>query len=215
MTPAAPADAPRDPYAEYTRRFFKKWLPVYDLFAWSIFPVYGAALRQVAPGPGLAVLDVCTGTGEMALRCARRGARVTAVDFSEEMLARARAKAARRGLVVDFRAMDARHLDFPDASFDVVLLSLALHDMPRQVRIAVLHQVRRVARGRIVILDYEIRGPHRLRAWLIRGIRLFETAYFERFAREDVASLLARADLGEIEVRRPFPPLFAVWTARP
>ena len=210
-----PMPATRDAYVDYTRRFFRKWLPVYDLFAWSIFPVYEAAARQVGAGPGDSVLDVCTGTGELALRCARRGARVTGVDLSDDMLGRAQAKARRRGLVVDLRPMDARRLEFPAAAFDVVLLSLALHDMPRRVQPEVLREVRRVARRRIVVVDYEIRGPRWLRPWLVRGVKLFETAYFERFAREGARPLLEQAGLRDLEVRRPFPPLFAIWTGRP
>jgi ubiquinone/menaquinone biosynthesis C-methylase UbiE len=205
----------RDPYVEYTRRFFRRWLPVYDLFAWPIFPVYAAAVRQAGAGPGLTVLDVCTGTGELALRCARRGAGVTAVDISDAMLARARRKAARRGLAVDFRSMDARHLEFGAASFDVVLLSLALHDMPRRVQAQVLDEVRRVARRRIVVVDYDFRGPQWLRQGLIRTIKLFETAYFERCMAQGVLPLLDRAGFGDLAVLHPAPPLFAVWTGRP
>ena len=120
----------QDPYIAYTHRFFRKWLPWYDLLAWSIFNVYtGAARRAQAP----TLPDICTGTGEMALRCAKAGARVTAIDITEPMLTKARKKT--RDLPIDFRLMDAQRLEFDDASFDVALLSLALHDMPRRVRL--------------------------------------------------------------------------------
>ncbi len=66
-----------DPYIAYTRRFFDKWVSLYDLFALSIFPAYRAAVRRIGPRPGRSVLDVCTGTGEIALRCARQGAAET------------------------------------------------------------------------------------------------------------------------------------------
>ena len=47
------------------------------------------------PGPGLKALDVCCGTGDLALALSRRGATVTGLDFSEAMLAVARQRAAR------------------------------------------------------------------------------------------------------------------------
>ena len=61
------------------------------------------------------ILDVGTGTGRAALLLARGGARVTAVDASEEMLAVARRRAADESVNVDFLLGDAHALDFPIA----------------------------------------------------------------------------------------------------
>jgi len=194
-----------DPYIEYTHRFFAKWLPVYDWFAGSIAHVYRRAARCAGTGT---VLDICTGTGEMSTRCARAGAEVTAVDITKSMLERARAKAA--GLGIRFEIMDARRLEFPDDSFDVAVLSFALHDMPRKVRLEVLREARRVSREKIVILDYAFPRNRILRAPLIRMVRLFETAYFRQFAGEGVFPLLAEADLQATETIPLFPPLFAI-----
>ena len=205
---------PRDPYLAYIERFFGRWLPFYDLFALSIAPVYRAAARLAVPAPAPSLLDVCTGTGELALRCARRGAVVTGVDTTPAMLARARRKAG--GLPLTFHAMDARRLDFPDRSFDVVTLSLALHDMPARVRGEVLSEVRRVARERVVVVDYDFIGPRWVRRAAIAAINAFETHYFGRFAAEGGAEpVLVQAGLRELRVRRPLPPPFAIWTARP
>lgn len=196
----------QDPYIAYTHRFFRKWLPFYDLFAWSIFNVYTAAARRAH---ARTLLDICTGTGEMALRCATAGAQVTAIDITEPMLAKARKKAGR--LPIDFRLMDARRLEFADASFEVSLVSLALHDMPRRVRLQVLREACRVTSKRIVILDYEFPEPRWLRRVLIGLVGLFETAYFKQFASEGLRPLLEEAGLRPIEVVRLFPPLFAVY----
>jgi hypothetical protein len=64
-------------------------------------------------------------------------------------------------------------------------------------------------------VDYEMRGPRWLRRGLIRGIKLFETAYFERFAAAGARPLLELAGFRELEVRRVLPPFFAVWAGRP
>ena len=63
---------------------------------------------------GRRVLDMATGTGRAALALARRGARVTGVDASAEMLSVARTRAADAGLAIDFAEGDAHALAYPD-----------------------------------------------------------------------------------------------------
>jgi ubiquinone/menaquinone biosynthesis C-methylase UbiE len=197
-----------DPYVAFTRRFFARWSPLYDLFAKPIGFAYRAAVRRAGAAPGRSLLDLCTGTGEIALRCARRGARVTAVDLTPSMFTRAERKA--RGLPVRFAGMDARQLAFPDRSFDAVLLSFALHDMPRKVRTQVLREATRVARERLVVLDYDVprRGP--LRRAVLGGLSLFETPYLADFAKQGAAGALAEAGLTVRETVRPLPGLFVI-----
>ena len=69
----------------------------------------------------LRVLDVGTGPGFYAVILAERGFRVTAIDFSENMLAEARRNAGPLAERIDFRQMDAHALDFPDESFDAIV----------------------------------------------------------------------------------------------
>ena len=116
--------ASADPYVAYLHRFFAKWSPVYDLFAAPIAFAYRAAVAAAGAAPGRTLLDICTGTGEIARRAARAGAAVTAIDLTPGMLERARRKAARLG--VHFELADARALPFLDSSFDGVVLSFAL-----------------------------------------------------------------------------------------
>ena len=67
------------------------------------------------------VLDVGTGPGFYALILAKRGYRVTAVDFSGQMLAEARRNAGPLAEKIDFRQMDAQALAFPEDSFDAIV----------------------------------------------------------------------------------------------
>jgi malonyl-CoA O-methyltransferase len=110
-------------------------------------PEADKALGDVA---GLDVLDAGTGTGRHAIRLAARGARVTAIDFSDRMLAKARAKdGADR---VRFENHDVtRRLPYADASFDRVLSALVLEHVPDVA--AFLRELGRVTRadGRIVV----------------------------------------------------------------
>ncbi len=66
------------------------------------------------------VLDVATGTGELALRAARLGAQVTGLDIAPALLEQARLKAAREGLEIEWTEGNAEVLPYDDESFDVV-----------------------------------------------------------------------------------------------
>jgi SAM-dependent methyltransferase len=105
----------------------------------------------LAPLQGTTVLDVGTGTGRAALALAARGARVTAVDASKEMLAVAERRAAGARLDVAFRVEDVHRLDLGDRSFDAVVCLRVLMHTPDWRRS--LSELCRVARHRVVI-DY-------------------------------------------------------------
>jgi ubiquinone/menaquinone biosynthesis C-methylase UbiE len=70
---------------------------------------------------GESVLDVATGAGNTALAAARRGCRVTGIDFVPELLERGRERAAAERLTVTFQEGEADKIPFPDSSFDAVL----------------------------------------------------------------------------------------------
>ena len=107
------------------------------------------------PIGGLRLLDVGTGTGRAAIALARRGARVTGVDASSEMLAVARRRADEAGAAVTFGPGDAHQLPFDDRSFEAVTCLRVLMHTPgwRQA----LGELCRVARDRVVF-DYPAMG---------------------------------------------------------
>jgi ubiquinone/menaquinone biosynthesis C-methylase UbiE len=113
-------------------------------------------LARLAPGES--VLDVGCGTGTLAIAAARRvGATgsVTGIDPAENLLARARGKARRARVAVDFRAGTGDGLPFEDASFDAVLSTLVLHHLPHDVLRATVQEMRRVLKpgGRALVVD--------------------------------------------------------------
>jgi SAM-dependent methyltransferase len=69
----------------------------------------------------LNILDVGCGTGRHAIELTKRGYKVTGVDLSEAQITRAREKAAKEDLNIDFQQQDARHLPFQD-QFDVAIM---------------------------------------------------------------------------------------------
>lgn len=105
----------------------------------------------LAPVEGRSVLDVGTGTGRAALGLARRGARVTGVDASEEMLRVARARAAHEGVGAVFEPGDAHKLAYPDRAFSAaVSLRVLMHTPDWRT---CLRELCRVADDRVVF-DY-------------------------------------------------------------
>jgi ubiquinone/menaquinone biosynthesis C-methylase UbiE len=108
----------------------------------------------LSPATGATILDVGTGTGRAAIALARRGATVTGIDASAEMLAVARRRALESGVPVTFLEGDAHGLSVPDRAFDaVVCLRVLMHtpDWRRSVG-----ELCRVARHHVV-LDYPAR----------------------------------------------------------
>jgi ubiquinone/menaquinone biosynthesis C-methylase UbiE len=105
----------------------------------------------LAPVAGLRILDVGTGTGRAAIALARRGALVTGVDASAEMLEVAARRARDAGATVTFARGDAHRLEFPDRGFDaVVCLRVLMHTPDWR---ASLRELCRVSNGRVVF-DY-------------------------------------------------------------
>ena len=93
-------------------------------------------LRRVALKPGQDVLDVATGTGNVALRAAAGGAQVVGLDLTPELFGTARRRAERQGVVVDWVEGDAEDLPFDDESFDAVLSTFGVQFAPRHAVVA-------------------------------------------------------------------------------
>jgi ubiquinone/menaquinone biosynthesis C-methylase UbiE len=120
-----------------------------------------ATMAQLQPGE--TVLDVGCGTGTLAIEMARRvgrAGRVAGVDPGTQQIARARVKAARRHLPIDFQIGVIEHLAFPDQSFDVVFSTLMMHHLPAGLKRQGLAEIARVLKpgGRLVIADFTHRS---------------------------------------------------------
>src|SRR4051795_7042315 len=105
--------------AEGVQRMFDRIAPVYDAMNRTMTAGLDRRWRRITAEavvrPGDEVLDACCGTGDLAIACARAGARVTGLDFSERMLERARRKAPQ----LEWVTGDLLRLPFADAAFDV------------------------------------------------------------------------------------------------
>lgn len=137
---------------------------LYDFTVWLMSlgreRVFRDRILQLArPAPGESMLDVGCGTGTLAVAAKRRvgsNGKVTGIDASPEMLARAERKAAKAGLEVVFQQAAAQMLPFPDAQFDVVCTTLMLHHLPGKARHQCAREMARVLKvgGRLLAVDF-------------------------------------------------------------
>jgi demethylmenaquinone methyltransferase/2-methoxy-6-polyprenyl-1,4-benzoquinol methylase len=156
-----------DQFATEVRGMFDRIAGVYDLMNSAMTAGLHHQWRQRAVdraevGPGSDALDVCCGTGDLALELRRRiGAdgRVVGCDFSEPMLELARRKSGEEGLPVEFGWADALELPYRDEGFDAVTIGFGARNLADLGR--GLGEMARVLKpgGRLVIL--EITRPQR------------------------------------------------------
>ena len=110
--------------------------------------------------PGEKVLDVGCGTGTLGMEVAPRVGSmgsVIGIDPGENQIARARSKAARTNLPIQFQVGVIEHLDFPEQTFDVVLSTIMMHHLSDTLKRQGLAEIFRVLKpsGRLVIADFK------------------------------------------------------------
>ncbi len=93
-------------------------------------------IKRLALKPGMKVLDVACGTGNLAVPAARTGAVVTGVDIAPNLLEQGRSRAAAEGLQIQFDEGDAEKLPYPDASYDAVVTMFGAMFAPRPELVA-------------------------------------------------------------------------------
>ncbi|MEM7108480.1 MAG: class I SAM-dependent methyltransferase [Bacteroidota bacterium] len=101
-----------------TTQDYQKYRTGYPPEFYQILAALGVGLE------GQRILDLGTGTGELALNFASQGAQITGIDISEQQIAQARQNASKRNLNIDFQAIRAEDVSFPDKSFDTITASM-------------------------------------------------------------------------------------------
>jgi demethylmenaquinone methyltransferase / 2-methoxy-6-polyprenyl-1,4-benzoquinol methylase len=183
MTSAAETERPErdsEEFATQVRGMFDRIAGVYDLMNSAMTAGLHHQWRERAVdranvGPGSDALDVCCGTGDLALALRRRigpDGRVVGCDFSEPMLDLARQKSGEEGLAVEFGWADALELPYGDKSFDAVTVGFGARNLADLEK--GLSEMARVLRpgGRLAIL--EITRPQR------EPLSTFYSLWFDR-----------------------------------
>jgi SAM-dependent methyltransferase len=128
----------------------------YAAVAEKIAEVGEACVERAGVEPGMEVLDVACGAGNATIPAARAGARVTGVDFSPDLLAIARERAADALVEVDWVESDVQEMPFADAGFDRVISTFGHMFAPDHERTAA--EMKRVCRSRIGICCWTPHG---------------------------------------------------------
>ncbi|MBI5831794.1 MAG: class I SAM-dependent methyltransferase [Armatimonadetes bacterium] len=163
---------------------FAQIAPTYDLLNTLLsFNIHHgwrrAALDDACLRPGACVLDLATGTADLALGAARRGARVIGADFCAPILRLGQAKVRRLGQAkvpstgdagIAFALGSADHLPFADNSFDAVVMGFALRNVPSPER--ALAEMTRVTRPGGWVVNLDLTRP--VRAWLRPLYRFYQ-----------------------------------------
>jgi demethylmenaquinone methyltransferase / 2-methoxy-6-polyprenyl-1,4-benzoquinol methylase len=158
------------------RRMFSDIAPWYDFLnhflslnidrRWRTFTA-----RRVPPEGAEPILDLCTGTGDLALtydRASGGAVPIVAADFCHAMLVRAQDKFTRAGDRIRIVEADAQHLPFPDDHFQIVSNAFGLRNITDPDR--GLSEMVRVLRpgGRVAILEFS-KPRNRFLRWLYFG----------------------------------------------
>ncbi len=155
------------------RRVWQKRAPKYDkLIGFYERRLFGRAHRAWACSQATGeILEVAVGTG-LNLPHYPEGARVTGIDLSSEMLAIAGERARELGREVDLKEGDAHELSFADESFDSVVCTYSLCNIPDPQR--ALAEMARVLRpgGKLVLVDH-IRSESKPVYWFQKIIEFF------------------------------------------
>ena len=174
------------------RDFF---LPLYD----PIVKLFGggaareALLAQAALRPTDRVFDLGCGTGTMDVLIKKRFPQVEIVGFDPDpkALARARKKAAREALAIQFDQGFGDQLPYPEASFDRAFSSFMLHHIPAAERVKTLREVHRVLKpgGEFHLADFE--GPEERKPGFFRRLMLKHAHLKENSAANIIAVMKA------------------------
>lgn len=177
-----------DKSGERVRRMFGEIAPRYDLLnhllSLNIDRYWRWRATQIVPplveGPlaEAPILDLCTGTGDLALaydRAAKGRVRITAADFCPEMLALGERKGAKRGVNdrIEWVEADATQLPFADETYQLVTAAFGLRNVSDTD--AGLREMTRVCRrgGKVAVLEFSTPRVQPLRAvytWYFRNV---------------------------------------------
>ncbi|MEX0811072.1 MAG: methyltransferase domain-containing protein [Chitinophagales bacterium] len=176
-------------YVEYNDKLFSRWAPIYDGFE-IILSGVRKKMNQEINSTNKSVLDIATGTGSLAIALSSKAKEVVGIDLSSKMLDIARKKRTNDNL--SFLQMDASEMKFQDHKFDIVTISLGLHDMPQEIRTAVLKEVKRVLKkdGKLYILEYDL-PQNKFIGWCSSYlINTFESKYYLNFIKSELSDYL-------------------------
>jgi phosphatidylethanolamine/phosphatidyl-N-methylethanolamine N-methyltransferase len=195
---------------DFVARVYEKQASWYDLwFGPTLHHGRLVAIERMGVKSGDHILEVGVGTG-INTSLYPRDCHVTGIDFSSQMLDKARERVRQKGLRhVRLLEMDATHLKFADDSFDIVYAPYLVSVVPDPVEVA--REMRRVCKsgGKIVILNH-FRSANPILSRVERAISPF-TVHIGFKSDLDLPGFLAQADLQPVSIEKVnFPKIWSL-----
>jgi len=195
---------------DFVARVYEKQAGWYDLwFGPTLHHGRLVAIERMGIKSGDHILEVGVGTG-INTSLYPRDCDVTGIDFSSQMLDKARERVRQKGLRhVRLLEMDATHLKFADDSFDIVYAPYLVSVVPDPVEVA--REMRRVCKpgGKIVILNH-FRSANPILSRVERAISPF-TVHIGFKSDLDLPGFLAQADLQPVSIEKVnFPKIWSL-----
>jgi len=179
-------------HTSYNNAYFKKLDPFYHFIEILVNKMRKRIVKRVNNSPKK-ILDVACGPGPQSYQLAKAGHSVVGIDLSPDMLLYTKNDSK---LDLKYIEQDATAISFPDSEFDVSTVSFALHDMPEDIAINVLKEMKRVTKngGQIIIVDYN--EPSNLITKVFLNLsRLWETIYYWHFIQTGLSKYLESAKM--------------------
>ena len=198
------------------RRTYERISGLYDLLDLPFeYGRYRRLRRLIFRGVGGNVLDAGVGTGRN-MPFYPPDARVTGIDLSDAMLARAARRRAQLGVAVELRAASVLHTDFPDRTFDVIIATFLFCVLDNSDQQPALEELARICKptGEIRILEYVYPESRFRRAIMRLWAPWVRWAYGAAFDR-DTERHLSAAGLELVESRLVHQGIIKLIVARP
>lgn len=192
-----------------SKLFYKGMSKIYDLLDVLYFNNIERSPRKAVcdylEPQDVKILDICTGTAANAIKIAKlkKDTQIVGIDISKEMLSIAKKKIKKNELDhIKLYEMDATATTFKDNTFDVILISLVLHEMPKELAEKILIEAKRILKpnGKVLVVEWEA-PQSTLKKVLFYFIRKLEPKGFDEFLKMDINNYFGKYGLEIKEIK--------------
>jgi ubiquinone/menaquinone biosynthesis C-methylase UbiE len=170
-----------------TRWIFNVSILIYPIIERNLFPQYRKALIELNLPSSKSVLDFATGTGILAQAFAERSHSVKGMDFSKQLLKRAR----KRFPDIEFQLQDLFELNEKTTErYDIVSIGYLLHGLSPDLRKVILNKAVQISKYYVLIFDHNSEGN-----WIVDLIEWLEGSHYKQFVKENRHETFSAAGL--------------------
>jgi len=192
-------------YKNYLLKRFKFVSKIYDLLMVPTSRLREEVLNSYNFNPDTKVLEVGTGTGNLAIDISRISKKVFAGDISIDMLKKGKTKNSE----VKFLLFDGTKLPFKDKEFDISITATVLHETPVDVIENILKEMNRVTKDSIIIVDYST-GNLFSKIILKTIVSIYESRYYRDYISLNMNTLFDKLNL-KLTLEKQFLNIFKIW----